>query len=71
MRPQATGHTLQATGHRLEATLTSMKARCLSIVSSVVPFLYPSVGRGLAQLGFSKLGEDCPIRGRAAVAAQG
>lgn len=27
------------------ALASSMKARCLSIVSSVIPFLYPSVGQ--------------------------
>jgi hypothetical protein len=28
-----------------DALASSMKARCLSIVSSEIPFLYPSVGR--------------------------
>jgi hypothetical protein len=40
----------------------SMKTRCLSSDASVVPFLYPSVGDCLAPVGFSKLGEGCPIR---------
>ena len=37
-----------------------MKARCLSIVSSEIPFLYPSVGRRPSPFGFFESGGKLP-----------
>jgi len=45
--------------------VASMKTRCLSRGCRICPFFYSSIGVCLAQVGFPKLGEDCPIWGRA------